>query len=217
MPCHSIAQHHNHNAAYITQLRYCDQAGCTFLQIWQDYRLILITTQWHANCSEPICPIAHAAAKIFTTHSNTVVVWSVHPNPTVRQDIENVLGNLPITIQQRICLTAPLNYPSTIALLVRCYFTLSDSGCMPEAAPAFAKPVLVASNRTERQELVDVGGAHLVGTDIDTIERHTDILLTDDIAYLRLQIDCSPFGDGKSSQRIATMLSSASHGFSRSH
>ena len=188
-----------------------------FLKNWQDHRLILITAHRRENWGEPIRHIARAAVKILAAHPNTIAIWPVHPNPTVRQDVENELANLSTAIQQRICLTAPLDYPSLIELLVRCYFTLTDSGGIQEEASAFAKPVLVTRDSTERQELVDVGGAHLVGTDIETIVRHAEILLTDDIAYRRMQVDCSPFGDGKSAQRIASILSPVIQGVSRAY
>jgi UDP-N-acetylglucosamine 2-epimerase (non-hydrolysing) len=186
-----------------------------FLQRFADHQLILITAHRRENWGEPIRHIARAAAKILADHPATVVVWPVHPNPAVRKDVEDELGNLPAAIQQRICLTAPLDYPALIELLVRCHFTLTDSGGIQEEASAFAKPVLVARDSTERQELVDVGGAHLVGTNIDTIVRHAESLLTDEMAYRRMQVECSPFGDGKSSQRIATILSPATDGVSR--
>ena len=188
-----------------------------FLQQYADHRLILITAHRRENWGAPIRDIARATAKILADHPDTVVVWPVHPNPAVRQEVENELGTLSHELQQRICLTAPLDYPALIELLVRCYFTLTDSGGIQEEASAFAKPVLVTRNSTERQELVDVGGAHLVGTDIHTIVRHADTLLRDALAYRRMQVDCSPFGDGKSSQRIAAILSPATNGVLRAH
>lgn len=186
-----------------------------FLRTYKNHPLILITAHRRENWGQPIRNIAQATARILADHPTAVVVWPVHPNPTVREDVERELGKLPESIQQRICLTPPLDYPALIELLVHCHFVLTDSGGIQEEASAFAKPVLITRTSTERQELVDVGGALLVGTDIDTIVKHAHTLLTDPLSYKRMQVDHSPFGDGKSSQRIATILSPEFNGASR--
>ena len=186
-----------------------------FLHNFKNHPLILITAHRRENWGEPIRNIARATAQILAAHPSAVVVWPVHPNPTVRDDVERELGNLPASIQQRICLTPPLDYPALIELLVHCHFVLTDSGGIQEEASAFAKPVLITRTSTERQELVDVGGALLVGTDIASIVERANILLTDALSYKRMQVERSPFGDGKSSQRIATILSPEFNGASR--
>ena len=188
-----------------------------FLRIYKNHPLILITAHRRENWGQPIRNIARATARILADQPTAVVVWPVHPNPTVREDVERELGALPASIRQRICLTPPLDYPALIELLVHCHFVLTDSGGIQEEASAFAKPVLIARDSTERQELVDVGGAVLVGTDIDTIVQHAHILLTEPEYYKGMQVDHSPFGDGKSSQRIATILSPAFNGASRAY
>ncbi|GAA4028259.1 UDP-N-acetylglucosamine 2-epimerase (non-hydrolyzing) [Actimicrobium antarcticum] len=180
-----------------------------FLKKHADDRLILITAHRRENWGQPIRQIAQAAAAILTDHPDTVVIWPVHPNPAVRLDVENEIAKLPQSVQRRFCLTAPLEYPALIDLLVRCHFTLTDSGGIQEEASAFAKPVLVARNSTERQELVDVGGARLVGTDIDQIRFHAGLLLSNADIYRQMQVTQSPFGDGLSAQRIAAILSSS--------
>lgn len=182
-------------------------AAREFLRRYRDDRLILITAHRRENWGQPIRQIAQAAAAVIADHPNTVAIWPVHPNPTVRHDVESEIARLPQSVQERICLTAPLDYPALIDLLARCYFTLTDSGGIQEEASAFAKPVLVARDSTERQELVDAGGARLVGTAVEQIRLHAGLLLTDSSIYRQMQVDHSPFGDGKSSQRIAAILS----------
>ena len=145
---------------------------------------------------------------MLTAHPDTVALWPVHPNPTVRDDVESEIAKLPAVVQKRICLTVPLDYPALIDLLGCCHFTLTDSGGIQEEASAFAKPVLITRTSTERQELVDAGGAILVGTDPEQIRRYAEQLLGNPEFYRGMQVDHSPFGDGKSSQRIADILSS---------
>jgi UDP-N-acetylglucosamine 2-epimerase (non-hydrolysing) len=184
-----------------------------FLQRHRGDRMILITAHRRENWGAPIRQIARAAGAIVAQHDGVVVVWPVHPNPAVRSDVEREISALPTCVRDRICLTDPLDYPALIDLLVRCHFTLTDSGGIQEEASAFAKPVLIARTSTERQELVNAGGALLVGTDVDEICRHARLLLENSAAYQRMQVHQSPFGDGYAAQRIAAILAPAtSHG-----
>ncbi|TDK67054.1 non-hydrolyzing UDP-N-acetylglucosamine 2-epimerase [Sapientia aquatica] len=172
-----------------------------------DERLILVTAHRRENWGQPIRNIAKAIGLVLSQHEDVVAVWPVHPNPAVRTDIEAELKKLPLDVRQRICLTESLGYQTLIALLMRCDFTLTDSGGIQEEASAFGKPVLIARTSTERQELVDNGGALLVGTDVANIVAHIDLLLENQAHYDSMKLDKSPFGDGNSAQRIVDILS----------
>ena len=110
------------------------------------------------------------------------------------------------SLRSRVCLTEPLDYPTLITLIERCHFTLTDSGGIQEEASALARPVLIARDSTERQELVDAGGALLVGTDVERMVSQAARLLLDGAAYRQMQLPTSPFGDGLAAQRIADVL-----------
>jgi UDP-N-acetylglucosamine 2-epimerase (non-hydrolysing) len=179
----------------------------TFMARHQAKRLILVTAHRRENWGQPIRNIALAVARIVEDHDDVVVVWPVHPNPQVRADVEAQIHPLSKKLQRRICLTESLGYEALIALLVRCEFTLTDSGGIQEEASAFSKPVLVARSSTERQELVAAGGARLVGTEVADMHFHAGNLLNDGAAYRNMQVAQSPFGDGFSAQRIADVLS----------
>ncbi|MBP1627434.1 MAG: UDP-N-acetylglucosamine 2-epimerase [Holophagaceae bacterium] len=169
-------------------------------------RMILVTAHRRENWGQPIRNIAKALATVIREHPETVAIWPVHPNPAVRADVEAEISMLPPGVKDRICLTEPLIYPVMIDLLARCAFTLTDSGGIQEEASAFAKPVLVARDCTERQELVEAGGARLVGTDMEEIVACSRLLLHDEAIYRSMQLDASPFGDGRSAWRIAEIV-----------
>jgi UDP-N-acetylglucosamine 2-epimerase (non-hydrolysing) len=59
---------------------------------------------------------------------------------------------------------------------------------------------------TERPEGVQSGAVELVGTSVERIVDGVTLLLTDEAAYRRRQIKQSPYGDGKASQRIVSLL-----------
>lgn len=181
-----------------------------FLESPAHARTILVTAHRRENWGQPIRNIAAAVAQIVDKFPDVGAVWPVHPNPMVRDDVETVLATLRPSVRKRIFLTEPLSYPALIYLLHLSAFTLTDSGGIQEEASAFAKPVLIARDSTERQELVDAGGALLVGTDVQKIVTGAYNLLSDPAHYRSMQIECSPFGDGLAASRIASIL--APHG-----
>lgn len=180
-----------------------------FLDTYPQQRMVLVTAHRRENWGQPIRDVAQALARLLALQENVVAVWPVHPNPAVRQDVEAIVARLPLSVRQRICLTEPLGYQAMIAMLLRCHFTLTDSGGIQEEASAFGKPVLVARKSTERQELVQAGGAVLVGTDVNAIVEHGHALLTQPALLQSMQLRQSPFGDGRAAARIAAILSEA--------
>lgn len=177
-----------------------------FLAAYPDQKLMLVTAHRRENWGTPIRNIASAIGQLLAAHPDLIVVWPLHPNPAVRKVVEPVIAALPAALRSRVCLTEPVDYPALITLLQRCHFTLTDSGGIQEEASALARPVLIARDSTERQELVQAGGAVLVGTDIDCMVRQASRLLNDDAAYRGMQLSHSPFGDGHAASHIADRL-----------
>lgn len=180
-----------------------------FLGAHPGSRLLLVTAHRRENWGLPIHNIATAVGCLLAEHSDLIVVWPLHPNPAVRAEVEPVIAALEPNQRSRVCLTEPLDYPALITLLARCHMTLTDSGGIQEEASALARPVLIARDSTERQELVDAGGALLVGTDVDRIVTQASRLLGDGESYRQMQVQTSPFGDGQSAVRIADVLTAA--------
>jgi UDP-N-acetylglucosamine 2-epimerase (non-hydrolysing) len=177
-----------------------------FLKEHPQQRLLLVTAHRRENWGQPIRDIANAVGMLLRDHPDLIAVWPVHPNPAVRQDVEEVIDTLDPSARSRICLTESLDYPALIAVLARCYVTLTDSGGIQEEASAMSRPVLIARNSTERQELLQAGGARLVGTDVHCIVDEASKLLKQGAIYRAMQLTVSPFGDGRSAQRIADVL-----------
>ena len=178
----------------------------SFLAQHSQNRLMLVTAHRRENWGQPIRSIAAAVVRLLNAYPELVVVWPVHPNPSVQEDVSKGLNGLPASARARLCLTEPLDYLAMIALLARCYFSLTDSGGIQEEASALATPVLIARDSTERQELVQAGGASLVGTNTQRIVHEAERLLDDEAVYRRMQLLESPFGDGQAAHRISKIL-----------
>jgi UDP-N-acetylglucosamine 2-epimerase len=177
-----------------------------FLASRQGRPFILVTAHRRENWGQPIRDIVRALLQVVQRNPEVGVVWPLHPNPAVRHTVEEEVAAQPKALQAHFCLDGPASYPALIDLLERCSFTLTDSGGIQEEASAFGKPVLIARLSTERQELVQAGGALLVGTEVETIVEAACALLDDQRLYQSMCLPTSPFGDGHASDYIADVL-----------
>lgn len=163
-------------------------------------RIVLVTTHRRENFGDGMANIAHALGRI-AERPDVAILFPVHPNPNVVSVMDAQLGN-----RTNIARVDPLDYPHFVRALGLCHLALTDSGGVQEEAPALGKPVLVMRETTERPEGVAAGTAKLVGTDADRIVREVSALLDDDAAYSAMSRAHNPFGDGRSSARIARIV-----------
>jgi UDP-N-acetylglucosamine 2-epimerase (non-hydrolysing) len=164
---------------------------------WSKYRTILATVHRRENWGAPLQNIAQGFLQVLEQFPDTALLLPLHRNPTVREPLQQLLGNHP-----RVFLTEPLDYPQLVGAIQRCHLVLSDSGGLQEEAPSLGKPVLVLRETTERPEAVTGGTAKLVGTDSDTISTTAAELLNNPAAYQQMANAINPFGDGQAAQRI---------------
>ena len=164
---------------------------------WDTQRVILATVHRRENWGERLKNIADGMLRVLDSHPDTVLLLPLHRNPTVREPLQELLGNHP-----RVVLTEPLDYDRLVAAMKGCTLLLTDSGGLQEEAPALGKPVLVLRETTERPEAVEAGTARLVGTDPTTIHREASLLLENSEAYNAMAKAVNPFGDGQASGRI---------------
>ena len=163
-------------------------------------RIVAVTTHRRENFGDGLKSVAQAVRRI-ADRPDVAVIFPVHPNPNVRGPMSEVLGGI-----DNIAMIDPLDYPNFVRLLSLCHFVMTDSGGVQEEAPALAKPVLVMRETTERPEGVAAGTAKLVGNDEEVIVTEASRLLDDKAAYEAMARAHNPFGDGRSSERIARII-----------
>jgi UDP-N-acetylglucosamine 2-epimerase (non-hydrolysing) len=164
-------------------------------------RYALVETHRRENLGEPMRQVCRALKTLVERHPDFHVVFSVHPNPAVRDVVFPELQGM-----QRIHLLEPVDYTTLIALIRESTLILTDSGGIQEEAPSLGKPVLVLRRQTERPEGVDAGVAELMGTDYDKIVNRASQLWTDAAAYQRMSQVASPYGDGQAARRTVAAL-----------
>ncbi|MCP3981361.1 MAG: UDP-N-acetylglucosamine 2-epimerase (non-hydrolyzing) [bacterium] len=164
-------------------------------------RMILITGHRRENFGPGLQAICEGIGALSRAYADSVLVYPVHLNPNVREKVHESLGGL-----ANVQLIDPVDYFEMVWLLSRCHFVITDSGGIQEEAPSLGKPVLVTRRTTERPEAIEVGAAHLVGTDPTQLERFGRILMNDPDAYEAMSRVRNPFGDGRASERIADVV-----------
>lgn len=164
-------------------------------------RLILVTSHRRENFGEPFRNICRALRTLAERNPAAQFLYPVHPNPNIKDVAHEFLDGLP-----NFVLCEPLDYAPFVAAMKRAYMILTDSGGVQEEAPALGKPVLVLRSETERPEAIEHGVVKLVGTDFDAIVREAQLLLDDVSVYQSMARGVSPYGDGKSADRIVAVL-----------
>lgn len=165
-----------------------------------DNKTILITTHRRENLSQ-LQEVYRAINRILIEHEDVQIVFPVHKNPAVRQQLaEHLLDS------ERVHIVEPQDYETFIHLMKNSHFIVTDSGGIQEEAPALGKPVLVARNNTERPEGVEAGTLRLCGTEEDKVYQHIKQLLTDEHVYKKMSGAKNPYGTGDSSKQIVDII-----------
>ena len=164
-------------------------------------RIVLITGHRRENFGEGFENICLALSQLSVSYPDVEFVYPVHLNPNVREPVNRLLNNT-----KNIHLIEPLDYLPFIHLMNKSYIILTDSGGVQEEAPSLGKPVLVMRDTTERPEAVETGTVKLVGTDINMIIESLSVLLDDQDEYNKMSFAHNPYGDGKASERIVSVL-----------
>lgn len=174
-----------------------------------DKKLVLVTTHRRENFGEPLRQILLALREL-GQDGDKIVVLPVHLNPTVREEVQRILGGA-----SGVRLLGPLQYPDFVYLLERAWVVVTDSGGVQEEAPTFGLPVIIARDTTERPEVIDAGFGRLVGSS------YTSIVAGVRAATIRAKRQVipgdNPFGRGDAGQRIARHLAGPHQGFRTPH
>ncbi len=160
-------------------------------------RVLLLTVHRRENHGDRLKSICRAIKSIIAKFDDIVIVYPVHLSPHVQGPVREELGKVP-----RVLLVDPLPYGDLLRLLKWCYLVLTDSGGVLEEAPSFHKPALVLREVTERPEIVEAGGAKVIGSEAGRILSEVSLLLNDRAEYERMSRVPNPFGDGHAAERI---------------
>jgi UDP-N-acetylglucosamine 2-epimerase len=163
--------------------------------------VVLVTMHRRENFGERLERLVRAVASIVDANPNVRLICPVHPNPSVSEPFNRILGG-----NDRVRIVNPLHYPDLVTIMQRCRFIITDSGGIQEEAPALGIPVLVTRNVTERPEALNAGAVRLVGTDASLLVALSNELLNENGLHQSMSKPVSPYGDGQASRRILAYL-----------
>lgn len=163
-------------------------------------KTIVVTAHRRESFGEPLRDICRALLRI-SKLDDVEILYPVHLNPNVLEPVRKLLGR-----SDRIHLLPPLDYVVFVELLRRAHLILTDSGGIQEEAPSLKKPVIVMRDVTERPEGVRAGFVKVVGTQVDAIVGAAEKILNDASSRSRLKNTPNPYGDGRSAQRILSVV-----------
>lgn len=164
-------------------------------------RFLLLTTHRRESFGGPMLDALAAVRDVCEATPGLNVVFPVHPNPNVREQVRQVLSNV-----GQVHLIDPLDYVTFSHLMARATLVVTDSGGIQEEAPSVSRPVVVLRESTERPEGVEAGVAVLVGTDRTRVRDTLMRLLHDPAAYAAMTGKPNPYGDGQASDRIVKAM-----------
>jgi len=112
-------------------------------------------------------------AALLDRYPGHTILWPVHPNPAVMRAANRSFGRGHISV--RLC--APLSYPHFLHAQAAARIVISDSGGVQEEAPSMGTPVAIVRDKTERQDVIELGLGRLVGADAHAMDEAVDALL----------------------------------------
>lgn len=162
---------------------------------------VLITGHRRENFGEGFINICEAISFLADKYPDHHFIYPVHLNPNVQEPVKKILGD-----KKNIKLLKHQTYLPFISLMMNSEIILTDSGGVQEEAPSLGKPVLVMRDNTERPEALTAGTVKLVGTDKVKIISEVSTLIDDKDAYAKMANAINPYGDGKASNRILSVI-----------
>jgi UDP-N-acetylglucosamine 2-epimerase (non-hydrolysing) len=165
----------------------------------RDY--ILITAHRRENHGSGISSICQAIKSIAKDHPTLEFIFPVHLNPNVRNTVMSEFINHP-----QVTLIDPVDFATLLYLESAAKLIITDSGGIQEEAPSFCTPVVVTREHTERAEGIKAGFAKLAGTKSESIIQLANQYLENSNIRSELNQTPNPYGDGKATERILSIL-----------
>ena len=163
-------------------------------------RRLLVTCHRRESWGEGLAGIAACLAAL-ARRGDIAIDLVLHPNPRVADEMKRLLDHRP-----NVLLLDPCGHVEMLRRMQGSDLILSDSGGVQEEAPALGIPLLILRDRTERPEGIASGNLFLVGRQPERILSTVEMLFDNEEALQRMRRPSLPYGDGRSSDRIAAIV-----------
>lgn len=161
-------------------------------------KVLLFTMHRRESFNGALKQVLQTLVAFLKEHTHVYCFYPYHPNPHVI----HVLKEVGLTQLPNCFLSEPLVYQDLVYVLDRADLVVTDSGGIQEEAVSLGKQVLVLREKSERQEGVACGLAHLVGTDVAIIKKYLSAFILKRVAHT----SCAVYGDGFAADRIVNII-----------
>lgn len=155
---------------------------------------VLVTLHRRESFGEPLENVLWGLRSFARGHSDTAILWPMHPNPRVGDALRKV--PMPVNVLMR----GPVPYKGFLELLASANCVLTDSGGVVEEATTLGVPIVCARNKTERPEAFELPWNVLAGTNELSVEGNLRL------KYHESGRPSEVFGDGNAAKRIVEVL-----------
>lgn len=162
----------------------------------QEYAVLTLHRENNVDDANNFRSILDALSRI-----DVPIIFPMHPRACKnikKHGLTKIIDRIP-----NLIITEPLGYFEFLSLLCQCSLVLTDSGGVQKEAFLLRKPCLTLRDKTEWIETVVSGANVLVGTDTERIVEEANERLR---SKTEISWKENPFGDGKASQKIVTIL-----------
>lgn len=161
--------------------------------------VVLVTLHRRESFGAPLDRLVAGLCEAARRHPRLGFWWPTHPNPQVQAALPNI-------VPENLHFVAPWDHNGFAWQLCMARAVITDSGGVQEEAAALGVPCVVARDKTDRPESVDVGLARVAGRTAEGILEGLEWALS-----FSTRPDPSPcFGDGSAAPRIVDHLLSVS-------
>jgi len=134
------------------------------------------------------------------------IIYPIHPRTRKKLEEFNLISI--VEKNENLKIIDPLGYFDFLKLCSNASILITDSGGIQEECTIFKKPVIVIRENTERPEILDRFG-WLTGCNPDLIGSRYETIKNNYNEIIRKMHELpNPFGDGKASKRIISILKS---------
>lgn len=164
-------------------------------------KIIVLTTHRRESFGDAMRNNLRTLAEFVAQNDDCVVLFPVHPNPSVRKATNDVLdgaGGFEIL--------DPLDYADFIHVLSSAWLIVSDSGGIQEEAPSLGKRLIVLRRSTERPEVVEAGVAKLIGDNPELLSAALQTVESDLAWTQAAAAKQDLYGNGDAALRIVDAL-----------
>ena len=197
--------------------------SATILQMQQEYfsflnpqkKLILVTVHRRESFGEAMEEVMKGVL-LLAQNPEYEIIFPMHLNPSVRESAKKVFqdsanwitkNHQEVIAGRNIWLCDPIDYIPFVYLMDRAHLIVTDSGGVQEEAPTLGKPIVVAREKTERTEALDAGTSILAPMNADGLANLCEKIMGCQDTYKKMSTAANPYGDGKASEKIITVLS----------